>query len=79
MDSRLLSYIKIDPEVLDGQPYIVGSTITVVDILGYFAAEMTIEEILGTYPPLTPIHIQAALEYAAYVVERVHQSGKDAG
>jgi uncharacterized protein (DUF433 family) len=73
MDKRLLSHIKVDPDVLEGRPHIDGSSITVLQILEALATGLSINDLLKDYPPLTPIHIQAALTYAAFLVERVHR------
>jgi len=58
-------YIFIDPNIRFGKPCVVGTRITVNDVLGWLASGMTIEEILDDYPELTDTHIRACLAYAA--------------
>jgi uncharacterized protein (DUF433 family) len=60
-----LQYISIDPEIRFGKPCIKGTRITIADILGWLAADMTHEEILNDYPSLAKEHINAALAFAA--------------
>lgn len=59
-------YISINPEIRSGKPCISGTRITVSDILSYFAAEMTVEEIIEDFPLLDKEKIMAALSFAAY-------------
>jgi uncharacterized protein (DUF433 family) len=73
MDKRLLSHIKVDPDMLDGRPHIDGTSITVLQILEALAEGLSVNDLLSDYPPLTPIHVQAAFTYAAFLVERVHR------
>ncbi len=58
-------YISINPEIRFGKPCIKGTRISVADILGWLAADMTHEEILNDFPSLTEEHIRAALAFAA--------------
>ena len=62
---NLSSYISINPEIRFGKPCIVGTRITVTDILQWLASGMTYKEILSDYPNLQDIHIRAALSFAA--------------
>ena len=48
-------------------PQIVGTGITVYDVLSYLAAGMAVDEIFVDFPYLTPEDIQACL---AFAVER---------
>ncbi|MFW5657374.1 MAG: DUF433 domain-containing protein [Bacteroidota bacterium] len=57
--------ITIEPGKRGGKPCIRGMRITVSDILGWLAAEMTIPEILDDYDELTEKDIYDALSYAA--------------
>lgn len=57
--------ISIDSDRRSGQPCIVGTRITVGDVLGYLASGMTHEEILHDFPELTEEYILASLAYAA--------------
>jgi len=58
------SLIVIDPHVRFGRPVIIGTRISVYDILGWYASGMTMEGIIADFPELTKEHITAALAYA---------------
>ena len=58
-------YISINPEIRFGKPCIKGTRISVADILGWLAADMTYKEILEDFPSLKEEHIKAALTFAA--------------
>lgn len=58
-------YISIDPNLRFGKPHILGTRISVYDVLSWFANGMTKEEIIHDFPELTNEHIQACLAYAA--------------
>ncbi|MEP6465199.1 MAG: DUF433 domain-containing protein [Parafilimonas sp.] len=58
------TYISINPEIRFGKPCIVGTRISIADILQWLASGMTQEEILNDYPSLKE-HILAALAFAA--------------
>ena len=57
--------ITLDPNVRFGQPCIRGMRISVSDILGWLAADMSEKDIINDYPDLTSQDIKAALAYAA--------------
>ncbi len=57
--------ISINPNVRSGKACIRDLRITVSDVLGYLAAEMTSQEIVADFPQLTKEDIQACLAYAA--------------
>lgn len=57
--------IVLDPEVRFGKPCVRGSRISVGDVLGFLAAGMTADEVVGEYPPLTLEDVRACLAYAA--------------
>ncbi|MBN7809408.1 DUF433 domain-containing protein [Algoriphagus sp. H41] len=59
------TYIAIDPNVRFGKPYLVGTRITVSDVLGWMASGMRLEEILEDFPELSSEQIRACLAYAA--------------
>jgi uncharacterized protein (DUF433 family) len=74
MDAQnLFNRITVDPEVLMGKPIIRGLRISVDQILKALAGGVTIDELLKDYPELEREDIQAALLYAADIVneERV--------
>lgn len=57
--------ITINPEIRFGKPCINGTRITVWDILGWLASEMSYEQIIEDFPDLTKEDILAALSFAA--------------
>ena len=57
--------ISVDPAVCHGQACIRGTRIMVSVILDNLAAHVGTDELLQSYPALTPDDVQAALEYAA--------------
>jgi uncharacterized protein (DUF433 family) len=63
MDWR--DYITVDPKICHGQACIKGTRIMVSVVLDNLAANLKPEEILRSYPSLTPEAIQAAIVYAA--------------
>ncbi|HSK80580.1 MAG TPA: DUF433 domain-containing protein [Thermoanaerobaculia bacterium] len=63
MDWR--NYITVDPKICHGQACIKGTRIMVSVVLDNLAADLKPEEILRSYPSLTPEAIQAAIAYAA--------------
>lgn len=58
-------YITINPETRFSKPVIIGTRITVFDVLNWLANDMTIDNIIQDYPELNEIHIKACLSYAA--------------
>lgn len=63
MDYRTI--ITVEPGKRSGQPCIRGMRMTVGDVLGYLAADMSIDEILAEFPDLTREDVLACLAYAA--------------
>ncbi len=61
-------YISINPEIRFGKPCIKGTRISVANILGWLAADMTYKEILEDFPSLKEVHIKAALAFAVYLL-----------
>ena len=57
--------ITINPEIRSGKPTILGTRITVTDILEYLAGGMKEDEILADFPDLSLEDIRAALSFAA--------------
>ncbi|MFN4255343.1 MAG: DUF433 domain-containing protein [Saprospiraceae bacterium] len=57
-------HISINPEIRFGKPCIKGTRITVQDILGWLAAEMSFEEIMEDFPEISKADILAALAFA---------------
>ena len=64
-NDEIVKYIEIDQEIRFGKPCIIGTRITVGDILQWLSEGIPISEILDDYPLLKEIHIQAALAFAA--------------
>ncbi len=62
---NMFTYITYDPEILNGKPYVRGTRLSVEFILELFASGATREDIIKSYPQLTPEAIQEALKYAA--------------
>ena len=62
-------FIVVDPNICSGKPVIKGTRIMVKKILGMVAGGYGIERILNAYPELTREMVQAALEYAAAVID----------
>ncbi len=67
MDSVLLNYLFVDPQVHHGKPCFRGTRIPVYVILELLEGGLKSEEIIGQeyYPQLTMDHIRAALHFAA--------------
>jgi uncharacterized protein (DUF433 family) len=63
--NEILSYITSDPDIRSGKPCIIGTRITVGDILQWLASDMNVQEILNDFPQLKEEHIRASLAYAA--------------
>lgn len=71
MNENLLSHIITNPAVNNGRATIRDTHITVAEILDKFAGGQSAADILGDYPPLSHLGIQAALAYAAHLVRRL--------
>ena len=61
---RFEDYTEIRPGVRSGKPCIIGTRITVYEVLDYLAGGMTEAELLVDFPQLTPDHIRAARDYS---------------
>lgn len=71
MNEQLLSHIITHPAVNGGRATVRDTYITVAEILDKFANGLTTDDILGDYPPLSHLGVQAALVYAAHAVRQV--------
>jgi uncharacterized protein (DUF433 family) len=58
-------YIVVDPAIRSGKPCIVGTRITVSDVLEYLASGMSAEQLHADFPALQHVHVQAVLAFAA--------------
>ena len=65
LNNDLSKYITIHPGIRSGKPCIVGTRITVADILGWLAANMSMEEIEEDFPEIKKEHILVALSFSA--------------
>jgi uncharacterized protein (DUF433 family) len=61
--------ITVDPRICAGKPIVRGTRIMVKNILGMVAGGNTVERIREAYPELTTEMVQAALEYAAAIID----------
>lgn len=59
-------YISINPEIRSGKPCVIGTRITVSDILSYLASGMSASEIIEDFPELNTEKILATLSFAAH-------------
>ncbi len=66
---RWQDHISVNPAILHGKACIRGTRITVSVVLANLAEGLTPEQIIQSYPSLTPVGIQAALAYAADLAE----------
>jgi uncharacterized protein (DUF433 family) len=64
-EMRWQDHITVDPAVCHGKACVQGTRIPVAVVLANLAAGLTGEQILRSYPSLTPEAIKAALAYAA--------------
>lgn len=62
---RWQEYITVDPTVCHGRACIAGTRIMVSVVLDNLAAGLTADDIIHSYPSLTPEAVQAAIAYAA--------------
>ncbi len=60
-----------NPQVRSGQPIIRGTRITVWDILGWLGGGVPESGILNDFPELTAEDIQAALQFAYQLKDKV--------
>lgn len=58
-------YITINSEVRFGKPIIIGTRISVFDVLNWLANGLTMKEITIDFPELSENQIKACLSYAA--------------
>jgi len=59
------NYITVDPEVCHGKACIKGTRIMVSGVLDNLADGQTVEQIVASYPAVTPEAVRAAIAYAA--------------
>lgn len=66
--------IVIDPEIRFGKPCVLGTRITVGDVLSYLASGMREDQIIADFPQLTRDDIRACLAFAAERERRIVSS-----
>jgi uncharacterized protein (DUF433 family) len=57
-------YIEIDPEKRFGKPIIIGTRISVYDVLSWLAEGMSVSDIISDFPELNETQIKACLSYS---------------
>jgi len=65
----MTDWIVVDPSICSGKPTLRGTRIMVKNVLGMFAGGYTLERVLEAYPELTKEMVEAALGYAAQVID----------
>lgn len=58
-------YISIDSNIRFGKPCVIGTRISVYDVLSWLASGMSSAEVIEDFPELNISQIQACLAYAA--------------
>lgn len=58
-------YIFIDPNIRFGKPCIIGTRISIYDVLNWLSNGLTMEDIIIDFPELKEKQIRACLSYAA--------------
>lgn len=58
-------YISINPDIRFGKPCMIGTRISVYDVLSWYASGMSTKEILEDFPELSEIQLRACFAYAA--------------
>ena len=60
-----IDYIEINPEKRFGKPIVIGTRISVYDVLSWLAEGMSANDIISDFPELNEAQIKACLSYAA--------------
>lgn len=63
----MLDRIVTDSKICHGQACVKGTRIPVYVVLEALAAGMSVEQIIGDYPPLTSEDVRACVYYASLV------------
>ncbi len=58
-------YIEIDPEKRFGRPILIGTRISVYDVLSWLSEGMTFDDIISDFPEINENQLKACLSYAA--------------
>ncbi len=62
-------HITVDPQIAHGKACFRGTRVPVAVVLANLAAGLSSEDIVRSYPTLSPAAVQAALAYAADLAE----------
>jgi uncharacterized protein (DUF433 family) len=57
-------HVRVDPTILGGSPYVVGSRVPVRRLWAFYRGGTTVERILKRYPQLGPAKVFDALAFA---------------
>lgn len=57
-------HVRVDPNVLGGSPYVVGSRVPVRRLFAFYRAGTSVDRILKRYPQLGPAKVFDALAFA---------------
>ena len=68
---NIQEYIQINQEVRFGKPTLIGTRISVSDVLNWLASGRSFEEILSDFPELNIDQLRACCAYAANKEENV--------
>lgn len=60
-----IDYIEINPQKRFGKPIVIGTRISVYDVLSWLSEGMTVNDITADFPELNEMQIKACLSYAA--------------
>jgi len=58
-------YIEINSNVRFGKPVLIGTRVTVYDVLNWLANGMSFDEIIDDFPEISETQIKACLAFAA--------------
>jgi uncharacterized protein (DUF433 family) len=75
-DDELLRRITTNPSIMGGKPVVRGLRITIEQIVRWFAARTSEQELLAEFPFLEADDIRAALLYASRVTALTCMSGE---
>ena len=66
-EKELLERIVVNPKIMGGKPIVLGTRITVEQVLKLLAQGLSVKDILKDYPHLTEDDVSAVLLYSAKV------------
>ncbi len=62
-------WIIRDPKIMDGRPIIKGTQVTLKTVLGHLALGDSMDNILQTYPEMSPAGLRAVIAFAASLAD----------